>query len=39
MTVGEIAKQVAPNAKWKIVGLREGEKMDEAFTDDYTSKI
>lgn len=38
MTVGEIADQVAPNSKWIIVGLREGEKMDEAFTNEYTSQ-
>ncbi len=38
MTVGEIAKSIAPKAKWDIVGLREGEKMHEAFDDNYSSK-
>lgn len=38
MTVEEIAKEVAPNAPWNIVGLREGEKMHESFNNNYTSK-
>lgn len=39
MTVGEIAKQVAPEAEWEIVGLREGEKLHESFNEDYSSKL
>jgi UDP-N-acetylglucosamine 4,6-dehydratase len=38
MTVEEIAKSVAPGIKYKVIGLREGEKLHEAFTHDYTSK-
>jgi UDP-N-acetylglucosamine 4,6-dehydratase len=38
MTVGEIAKQVAPNAEWKIVGMRTDEKLHEAFNSTYTSQ-
>ena len=37
MTVGQIAQSVAPGVPWKIVGLREGEKMHEAFNEDYSS--
>lgn len=39
MTVAEIAKQVAPDAEWEIVGLREGEKLYEEFTNEYNSKL
>lgn len=38
MTVLEIAESIAPGAKHRIVGLREDEKLHEAFEDNYTSK-
>lgn len=37
MTVGDIAKEVALNSEWNIVGLREGEKLHEAFNENYSS--
>ncbi len=37
MTVLEIANSIAPRAKHEIVGLREGEKLHEAFNEDYSS--
>lgn len=39
MTVAQIAQEVAPSIKYKIIGLREGEKKFEAFNDNYSSKI
>jgi UDP-N-acetylglucosamine 4,6-dehydratase len=39
MTVAEIAKQVAPDSEWEIVGLREGEKIYEEFNNEYNSKL
>lgn len=38
MTVKEIADEIAPNHPYIITGLREGEKLHEAFNDNYTSK-
>lgn len=38
VTVGEIAKKIAPEASWKIIGLREGEKLHEEFNSNYSSK-
>ena len=37
MTVLEIAESIAPGAEHKIIGLREGEKLHEAFNDNYSS--
>lgn len=37
MTVGEIADEIAHGFRWEIVGLREGEKMHEAFNENYSS--
>lgn len=37
MTVGEIAEEVAPGAKWDMIGLREGEKLHESFNENYSS--
>lgn len=37
MTVKEIADEVAPMHRYVITGLREGEKMREAFNDNYIS--
>lgn len=38
MTIGKIAESIAPNSKWEIIGIREGEKIDEAFDENYSSK-
>ena len=37
MTILEIAQSIAPWSEYKIVGLREGEKLHESFNEDYTS--
>ncbi len=37
MTIGQIAKQVAPDSKWEIIGLREGEKLHESIAKEYIS--
>lgn len=37
MTVEQIANSIAPEAKHKVVGLREGEKLHESFNDNYSS--
>lgn len=38
MSIKEIADSIAPNHPSCILGLREGEKKHEAFSEDYTSK-
>lgn len=38
MTVKEIADEIAPLHSYVITGLREGEKISEAFNDSYDSK-
>lgn len=38
MTVKEIADSIAKDHPFKIIGLREGEKLDEEFTKEYTSR-
>jgi len=37
MSVQSIAESIAPDAEYKIIGLREGEKLHEAFSEDYVS--
>lgn len=38
MTIKQIADEIAPGHPFIVTGLREGEKMDESFNEDYTSK-
>jgi UDP-N-acetylglucosamine 4,6-dehydratase len=38
MTIMEIAESIAPGHPFKIVGLREGEKLHESFDEHYTSE-
>lgn len=38
MTVLDIAKSIDPNHPYVVTGLREGEKMDEAFNENYSSR-
>lgn len=36
--IGDLAKEIAPEARWKIVGLRDGEKLFEELSEDYNSQ-
>jgi len=37
--IGELAREIAPTANWNIIGLREGEKLHEAFSENYSSDL
>ena len=37
INIMSLAKKIAPNAEYRIVGLREGEKLHESFDEDYSS--
>jgi UDP-N-acetylglucosamine 4,6-dehydratase len=37
ISIMELAQEIAPDAEYRITGLREGEKIHEALSEDYTS--